>query len=322
MLPKQPPFDRDEPDVSPALARRRDHMLGAEPGRREEPRLVSSQSEPLDDSEIEPEIPPVPPETRSSAVRSAVAGPTGPRIRLRYVAAAAVALVLIGGVSWFAFDRGSDAPAIDELPYVAAEAGPEKVRPESEGGLDVPNQDMQVYNELGGDAAPAQPEVLLPPPENPVAPPTPSVAETATAEPPPAPDAGDIPVVAAPELTMEPAAGSDTTSAPAEEPAATSAEAAAPEQAAEPAQTAATTGAFRIQLAAVKSSDAAKTAWTKLTKSHPDVLGGLKLNVAKVNRAEGALYRIRAGMFADRAAAEAACAKLKQKNQDCLVVAP
>lgn len=320
MLPKQPPFERDEPDVSPALARRRDHMLGTEPGRREEPRLVSSQSEPLDDSESEPEIPPIPPETRSSAVRSAAAAPSGPRIRLRYVAAAAAALLLIGGVSWFAFDRGGDAPAIDELPYVTAEGGPEKVRPESEGGLDVPNQDIQVYNELGGGAAPAQPEVLLPPPENPVAPPTPSVAETATAEPPPAPDAGDIPVVAAPELTMEPSAGSDTAAAPAEEPAVTSAEAAAPEEA--PAQTATTTGSFRIQLAAVKSSDAAKAAWTKLTKTHPDVLGGLKLSVAKVERAEGALYRIRAGMFADRAAAEAACAKLKQKNQDCLVVAP
>lgn len=320
MLPKQPPADRDEPDLSPALARRRDHMLGADPGRREEPRLVSSQSEPLDESEIEPEIPPIPPETRSSAVRSTAAGTARPRIRLRYVAAAAVALLLVGGVSWFAFDRGTDSPAIDELPYVTAEAGPEKVRPESEGGLDVPNQDIRVYNELGGGTAPAQPEVLLPPPENPVAPPTPSVAESVTAESPPAPAADDIPMVPAPELTMEPAAGGGTDSASTEEPAPAAAEPAAAEPA--PTQTAATTGAFRIQLAAVKSSDAAKAAWRKLSRSHPDVLGGLKLNVAKVERADGTLYRIQGGMFADRAAAEAACGKLKQKNQDCLVVAP
>lgn len=316
MLPKQPPAERDEPDLSPALARRRDHMLGAESGRREEPRLVSSQSEPLDESEIEPEIPPIPPETRSSAVRSTAAGTVGPRIRLRYVAAAAVAVLLVGGVSWFAFDRGADSPAIDELPYVTAEAGPEKVRPESEGGLDVPNQDIRVYNELGGGTAPAQPEVLLPPPENPVAPPTPSAAETVVAEPTPAPAADDIPMVPAPELTMESAAGSGTDSAPAEEPASAAAEPAAPPQ------TAATTGAFRIQLAAVKSSDAAKAAWKKLTKTHPNVLGGLKLNLVKVERADGTLYRIQGGMFADRAAAEAACGKLKQKNQDCLVVAP
>ena len=88
-------------------------------------------------------------------------------------------------------------------------------------------------------------------------------------------------------------------------------------------QTAAIAGAFRIQLAAVRSQDAARLGWQKMTKAYPDILGPLTLNVVKVDRgASGALYRLQAGPFADRDTAESACGKLKQKRQDCLVVAP
>jgi cell division protein FtsN len=49
----------------------------------------------------------------------------------------------------------------------------------------------------------------------------------------------------------------------------------------------------------------------------------LTLNVVKVDRgANGTLYRVQAGPFADRATAAAACGKLKQKRQDCLVIGP
>jgi hypothetical protein len=60
-----------------------------------------------------------------------------------------------------------------------------------------------------------------------------------------------------------------------------------------------------------------------MTKAHPDILAGLTLKVVKVDRgAEGAIYRVQGGPLADRTAAETACGKLKQKRQDCLVVAP
>ncbi len=60
-----------------------------------------------------------------------------------------------------------------------------------------------------------------------------------------------------------------------------------------------------------------------MMKTHPDVLNGLKVNVVKVDRgADGALFRVQGGPFTDRAAAETACGKLKQKSQACLVVAP
>jgi len=172
---------------------------------------------------------------------------------------------------------------------------------------------------LNGMPDAVEPEVLLPPPETPMAPPS-----TAEAAPPAAPDASDIPVVAAPELSMEPAAGTDAETAAATG-AGTAAEtdaAPAVEATEAPPRTAATTGSFRIQLAAVKDADAAKASWKKLTKAHPDVLGGLQLKLVKVERGGSTLYRIQGGMLADRAAAEKACVKLKQKNQDCLVIAP
>lgn len=60
-----------------------------------------------------------------------------------------------------------------------------------------------------------------------------------------------------------------------------------------------------------------------MMKTHPDVLKGLKVNVVKVDRgADGTLFRVQGGPFAERAAAETACSKLKQKSQACLVVAP
>jgi cell division septation protein DedD len=92
----------------------------------------------------------------------------------------------------------------------------------------------------------------------------------------------------------------------------------------QPVQTATTGGAFRIQLAAVKTHDAAQAAWKKMTKSYPDVLKGLALNIVKVDRggADGAMFRVQGGPFASRDAAESACSKLKQKSQACLVVSP
>jgi cell division septation protein DedD len=129
-----------------------------------------------------------------------------------------------------------------------------------------------------------------------------------------------IPEVPALALDVAPAAGTDAQ--PDETPAAASTdEAVATVTVAEPVQKA-TTGAFRIQLAAVKSDDAAQAAWKKMLKTHPDVLNGLKLNVVKVDRGDGALFRVQGGPFADRAAAETACGKLKQKSQACLVVGP
>jgi len=329
MLSKHPNPERDAPATSPALARRRDHMLRSEAVRHIEPRLVPSadedepnfQPEPELDlavDEPDPEIPPPPMQAlrvgRDSGMQRPSRSPHRPR--LWPLGAAAVAVIAIAGVAWLVHDRTTATSASGEVPYVAAEAGPEKIRPQQEGGIEVPNQDIRVYNELNGSKPAKESEVLLPPPEAPIAPPAVPSAESQTAAGTPA-----IPSVPAAPLDVAPAAGAGTP------PGDTSATASASQSAAtatvaEPVQTVTTTGAFRIQLAAVKSEDAAQAAWKKLMKTHPDVLKGLKLNVVKVDRgADGALFRVQGGPFADRNAAESACGKLKQKSQACLVVA-
>lgn len=328
MLSKHPTPEREEPATSPALARRRDHMLRSDGTRHIEPRLVPSGDDdqpsflPQADydaavDEPDPEIPPPPPTAlrvgSDEALRRASSAPR--RRRLWPLGAAVVAIVAIAGGVWLTYGRTPAGSNGGQAPYLTADAGPEKIRPQQEGGIEVPNQDIRVYNELNGAKPTKEGEVLLPPPEAPVAPPIATMPEPQVA--PPAPSAAALP----PDLA--PAAG---TTVPPEATAAASAKdesATATVPATEPVQTATATGTFRIQLAAVKTRDAAQTAWKKLAKTYPDVFKGLSLNVVKVDRgSEGALFRVQGGPFADRTAAESACGKLKQKSQACLVVAP
>lgn len=329
MLPKHPNVQRDEPATSPALSRRRDHMLHGDRDQLREPRLlpVSDDDDPLldrdsfADDDFDPEIPPPPVGAATPADAVIVPPERGlRRRRLGPLAAGVLGLIALGGGTWIVYDVVVADAGGGDVPYITAEAGPEKIRPQEAGGMEVPNQEIRVYNELTGSPAAPEAEVLLPPPESPVSPP--AVVEQQAAG-----ESSEIPSVPAPSLDLEPAAGAGQNSA--EQGSAPSSEQSQPEPAAmepaaeeEPVQTAAATGAFRIQLAAVRSQDAAQVGWKKMTKAHPDVLGTLSLNVVKVDRGSGALYRLQAGPFADRATAEAACGKLKQKRQDCLVVGP
>jgi hypothetical protein len=334
MLPKQPNFQRDEQATSPALSRRRDHMLHGDPAQPREPRLIPQpddddvavpEADAFDDDDFDPEIPPPPvaaDDLGTDADRERLERGAGGR-RLWPVAAGVAVLVLLGGTTWIVYDAVVADTGSGEVPYITAEAGPEKIRPQDAGGMAVPNQDISVYNELTASPEPPEAEVLLPPPEAPLAPPAPAEESAAI-------ESAEIPSVPAPVPVDDPAAGSGdepaetATATPDDPPAPETSAAADTEPAAgdEPVQTAAAAGAFRIQLAAVKSQDAARLGWQKMTKAYPDILGPLTLNVVKVDRGSGALYRLQAGPFADRDTAEAACGKLKQKRQDCLVVGP
>ena len=324
MLSNHPTPEREEPASSPALARRRDPMLRSDPTRHIDPRLVPDRDQPslppqaafdLAD-EPEPDIPPPPP----SALR-ARADAAGKRTseslrrgRVWPLGAAAVAVIAVGGIAWLIYERTRGVPTGREVPYIAADAAPEKIRPQQEGGIDVPNQDIRVYNELNGSKPAKEGEVLLPPAEAPVIPPTTPATKSQAGT-------ADVPGVPASPTDVAPAAGTnvhaDAAAGPDERPAATA-------TVDQPVQIATTGGAFRIQLAAVKTHDAAQAAWKKMTKSYPDVLKGLALNIIKVDRsgADGALFRVQGGPFASRDAAESACTKLKQKSQACLVVGP
>ena len=80
---------------------------------------------------------------------------------------------------------------------------------------------------------------------------------------------------------------------------------------------------YRIQMAAYRNAAQADVAWGRLQKKHGDVLGGLSGHTAQADLGKrGTYYRVQAGFFGNAAAARAACAKLKAKRQDCIIVPP
>jgi SPOR domain len=107
---------------------------------------------------------------------------------LRVIGALLVMAVFAGGL-WFAYTQGlhraGGSADRGEVPLVRADSTPFKVKPENPGGMQIPDRDMLIY----GQQRP-QVEHLLPPPEQPMARPTPPPApppakEAANSTPPP-----------------------------------------------------------------------------------------------------------------------------------------
>ena len=262
------------------------------------------------------------------------------------------------GVLWYAYEWGLGGGDAVELPTVQAEAGPEKVKPADPGGLQVPYQDQLVLNQ--GETAGPNVERLLPPPEAPLATQElaqiapsydepvdalPLEGEVAPLQPAGEPLAAELPaevqaVETVPELPAAPsnqAAETQTSgqsvpqsaapepSAPepaAPQPAATETQAATTQTAAAPAtQPAQASGDFAVQLVSLKNRGAAEAEWRRLQGVFPSLLGDKSLLLQSAEVAGvGTVYRLRAGPFATRAKAAQVCARLKSKQQDCLVV--
>jgi cell division septation protein DedD len=83
------------------------------------------------------------------------------------------------------------------------------------------------------------------------------------------------------------------------------------------------TGAWRIQLGAIKSEPRAQAAAKRLMTANKDVLGTLKMEIVRADLgSRGVYFRMRAGPFADRTAASAACRKLAARKLSCIAVKP
>jgi hypothetical protein len=262
------------------------------------------------------------------------------------------AIVAFGIGIWFAYDQGVKRGASGAPPLIRADQGPTKVAPENPGGMQVPNQDKQIYERLPGNqtASGGPTEKLLPPPERPSAAPTqPSTSPSVSVPTRPAanvvpnqapastaavPNRTDAPTPA-PIPTQPPAPGQPqpvapqtaapaprTAAAPAPAPRAAATQAPAPAATAvAPTVTATPGGSAKIQLASLKDQPAATATWNALQKKFPAELGGLTPSYEKVEIADkGTFIRLQAGPLKDRATAQAACAALAAKNQGCIVV--
>ncbi len=250
--------------------------------------------------------------------------------RRRLITSLIVLLALGGfiGIVWHAYNQGKAGGGDGVVPVLKAENGPTRVRPDQPGGMDVPNQDKLIYDRLapGGQTAAPQIERLLPPAEAPVARPPAPVA--APAAPPPVataaptdlqpPPLGERQVTIAPTPQAVPSQPPIPVAPPAPSQAVPPAQAPRPAPTQQAAVAPIPAGAARIQLAAVRSADAAQKEWARLQNNHKDLLGGLSMNIVTADLGErGLYYRIQAGPAAD---ANDLCAKLKARNVGCIVV--
>jgi len=238
------------------------------------------------------------------------------RRRTLPMAVAAIALAGFGALVWYAYDWGSSGSVTGVAPVIEAQAGPEKVKPTEEGGIQVPNQEATVLNP---GASQPKTEVLMPPPEEPVTPPPPPA--------PPAPAAvTTAPSAEQPAVVLSPAPAAATTQPATTQPAAAppSPPPATTVAAVQPAATGGAViaaGDFAIQLASLTSPEAAQKAWGTIQKKHPDLLGDMALTVQEADiTGKGKYYRVQAGPLPNRATADDMCAQLKAAKQDCIVV--
>lgn len=83
-------------------------------------------------------------------------------------------------------------------------------------------------------------------------------------------------------------------------------------------------GSWSIQLASFRTPEKADAEWKDLVRRHADVLASATRKIIRFDLGEelGVRYRLRAGPYATKAEAEAACAALLEAGGGCLVVAP
>ncbi len=263
-----------------------------------------------------------------------------------------VIFALIGGGFYWKFSS-SKPTAPEEIPVIKAD-GTYKQRPEHPGGIDIPHQDVQVYQSLDGKGVMPKDQVehLLPPPETPqasavapkaAAPSTPQIESLAppaapvetTATPStvmPAPVAAPasvvttgVPAVAsAPKATVSTAATKSTTVAPKAAPAnldqviknVTASVDKSPED------SATLSGGFAIQLASLPDQAAAQATMKKLQVQYAETLGATQLRVVKADLgAKGIYYRIQSQAVTE-SRAKNLCAAAKAKNAGCILVRP
>lgn len=235
-------------------------------------------------------------------------------------------------------------------PLIQADPSPTKLRPERPGGMEVPHQDKLVYERLGARNARPAIERLLPPPEEPLPlplatpdlpampelPPMPVIApvpqlpavrpsdDTAVAVA-PAPSAAVVPaspVVTAPAKPAASVPAMPSSGAPVSLPRELFETAAAMPAPRLPAASAGGTGAWRVQLASVRSEAEADSEWKRLSSRYSEALGGLSPVISRADLGErGVYYRVQGGGM-DEERARTVCALLKAQNVGCVVVRP
>lgn len=224
--------------------------------------------------------------------------------RLVWIGAGTLAACLVGlGVLVFVAmgDRQGHALPASEVPLITADEKPYKVRPEDPGGLDVPDRDKLVYEQMRGAENVVVVERLLTEPERPLQPPLPPQVFTEDHASAPDDVAGiDTNAIVEPARQADhvqetPTAADSSRDSRAQAAAAKSGVLEIPAPKARPqapavktAQlpVAAQTGRYHVQLLAVRSSSAAMDEWQRLSAKNSDALAGLSPHVSRLDRGQ------------------------------------
>ncbi len=239
-----------------------------------------------------------------------------------------LAAALAIGVAVYAllFDGGKGTN-LAGLPTFEAPEGPDRVKPDDPGGLNVPHRDKLVYDRITGEHKPRV-EHLLPEPEQPME--RDQIAELIEQDQTPAEKAAekaaDNPVSAdksTPEPAPQPVTAAKAEPEPKVEPTPEPAPKSVPVKAEPEKEFYFNKSDWVLQLAAFRTREGAEKAWHNLQKNRADLLKDLKADFVKVDvKDKGTFHRLRVGPFTDKASASARCDRLKAVKQDCLVVAP
>lgn len=252
-------------------------------------------------------------------------------------------IALAGVVGWFVL-APQYAETEKEIPIIRRPQTAVKIKPENPGGMDIPNQDKNIYNIVEKkDVNNTVVENLLPKPETPKLPDivpeisdvnenadnldqivdevssnkAPEIAEKTAPAAVDAPTASNSNVPAKPaDLLADNLADNIKTKPAAIE------KAPAPlikEEKTAAAAVPADTGGWQIQLIASKNKAAVEKTWVDLSSKYADLKKMPYEVQASDLGAQGMFYRLRAGSFADKAAAVQACNDLKAKGlRDCI----
>ncbi|MDF2367286.1 SPOR domain-containing protein [Sneathiella sp.] len=246
-----------------------------------------------------------------------------------------LALLIIGGFGigiWYAYDQGVKKGVQLAPPIISADTSPVKVKPDDPGGMDIPNQDKQVFNVLKSGDAPEKVEKLMPPPEDAIKDEATETAAVSEAE--KAADENKLETLI--EKATKDAPTADAAASEAAEPAEKPevmvekiepkveekkvevAAAPVPKKVEEPK----TSGPlYRVQVGSFRSPDAAEKQWSTLSAKHKSLLSGLNYRVQDVDvKDKGKYYRLQLGAYGSRDGANKLCSDLKAQKQDCLVV--
>ena len=236
-------------------------------------------------------------------------------------------IVLAGVVGWFVL-----APQYEqtnkEIPVIQRPQTAVKIKPENPGGMDIPNQDKDVYNIVEKkDVDNTVVENLLPAPEKPKLPDiipdsaevdanaqnldeiVDEVSDSAKEQTEEVHASGNIPAKPADLLSDKKDEVKEVVKETPKE---------IVKEVAKPAEQPAVKGAWQIQLLVSKDKNKIEKTWQDWSAKY-SLLKSYTHEVQSVNLgAQGTVYKLRAGSFASREQAQSACATLKKQGLDCI----